>query len=42
MIAKYKPGDLDGPFPMRAQGIAAGSIGDVKVFSSTPVPLPKP
>jgi hypothetical protein len=41
MIAKYKPGDLDGPFPMPGQ-IGGSFIGDVKVFSTTPVAAPKP
>ena len=36
MIATYKPGDLDGPFPMSPQG--AGGIGKVLV---APIPLAK-
>jgi len=39
MIAKYKPGDLDGPFPMAGQGlpIVGGQILDfIKVISPAP------
>jgi len=39
LIAKYKPGDLDGPFPMAGQGlpIVGGQILDfIKVISPAP------
>jgi len=39
MIAKYRPGDLDGPFPMAGQGlsIAGGQILDlIKVIPPAP------
>jgi len=44
MIARYKPGDLDGPFPMTAQGgVVMRTIGGtINVIAPPPPPLPAP
>jgi hypothetical protein len=36
MIARYKPGDLDGPFPMNVQGLRNPSVIDVKINPGLP------
>jgi len=41
MIAKYKPGDLDGPFPMPAQGAIAVFGNVIKSIAPPPLPLAK-
>jgi hypothetical protein len=42
MIAKYKPGDLDGPFPMPSQGFITTGQGGVGVLKAiAPLPLTK-
>jgi hypothetical protein len=40
MIAKYKPGDLDGPFPMPAAALGRGVV-DVRAIAPPPLPARK-